>query len=109
MLTRLRISPTSVTVEAIIDKIIRHGLRIGNLRSNMGRKILPLRAELWGLVVEHVNNEGVLITGAFEESASQSNYGMVPAEESSVKKMLKRVRVEDGDQCEKGRESIKDG
>ncbi|XVE91445.1 hypothetical protein REPUB_Repub01dG0010500 [Reevesia pubescens] len=47
---------------------------------------------------------------ALTESAFQferSNCGMVPAKESWVKKMLKRVRVEDDDQCEKSEESMK--
>ena len=107
MLTRLRINPTSLTFDVVIDEIIRHGLRIGNWASNRGRKVLPLRAELWGILEEHVNNERVLIRRALEESALESYHGMVPAKESSVKKMLKRVRVEDGDQCEKDGESIK--
>ncbi|XP_022735668.1 E3 ubiquitin-protein ligase SIRP1-like [Durio zibethinus] len=107
MLNGLRINPESLTFDLVIDEIIRHGLRIGNLASNMGRKVLPLRLELWGTVEEHVNNDMILVRRALEESALESNYGMVPAKESSVEKMLKRVRVEDGDEREKGEENIK--
>ncbi|XVF03383.1 hypothetical protein REPUB_Repub04eG0256300 [Reevesia pubescens] len=111
MLARiLPINPTSLTFDILMDEIIQYGLRIGNWMSNMGRKVLPLRAEIWGIVVKHVNNERVLIRRALMESAiefERSNYGMVPAKTSSIKKMLKRVRVEDEDQCEKGGESMK--
>ncbi|XVE85913.1 hypothetical protein DITRI_Ditri17bG0129800 [Diplodiscus trichospermus] len=109
MLTRLGISPPNVVFDAVIDDIMQHGIAMGSLKSNRGRKVLPLRAELWGILEQHVSNEErVLVRRALEESALENNYGMVPAEKSSVKKMVKRIRVEDdGDQCEKGQESNK--
>ncbi|XVE91446.1 hypothetical protein REPUB_Repub01dG0010600 [Reevesia pubescens] len=101
MLTRLRIiNPTSLSFQIVIDKIIEHGLRIGNSTSNRGHKVLPLRVEFFREVMIHVNREGVSINRALLESESEfeaSNYGMVPAKESSVREMLKRVRLEGGD------------
>ncbi|XP_017970511.1 PREDICTED: uncharacterized protein LOC18610465 [Theobroma cacao] len=100
MLVRLRLNPNARPCRAIIKEIIRQGVSIGTSESNRGRQVLPLQAVLWGTFVEHVNEEEedeVLIERALEESASEfesSNYNMVPAKESSVKKMLKSVRVE---------------
>ncbi|WRX16152.1 zinc finger protein [Theobroma cacao] len=102
VLRRHYITHNSPSYDAIIDDIIRHGRRIGNWKSNKGRPVLPLLVEISGTLVQHVNyeeDEG-LIGRALEESASEletSNYNMVPAKASSVKKMLKRVRVEGGD------------
>ncbi|XP_021299876.1 LOW QUALITY PROTEIN: E3 ubiquitin-protein ligase RNF165-like [Herrania umbratica] len=102
VLRRHYITHNSPSYDAIIDDIIRHGHTIGNWKSNKGRQVLPLLVEISGTLVQHVNyeeDEG-LIGRALEESASEletSNYNMVPAKESSVKKMLKRVRVEGGD------------
>ncbi|XWS34595.1 hypothetical protein CRYUN_Cryun21dG0051800 [Craigia yunnanensis] len=86
MLTRLRIYPTTLGFDDVIDGIILHGLIIGNRASNGGRKVLPLRAELKRIVVEHVNNERVLIRRALEESALESNYGMVPEKDYRLRR-----------------------
>ncbi|KAK6251806.1 hypothetical protein QUC31_013526 [Theobroma cacao] len=96
-----------LTFDPIIDDIIRHGLKIENWASNRGREVLILCAELWGTVVEHIEyqEEAVLLGRALEESASES--GMVPAKESSVKRMLKRVRVEAGECDQKAGQNIK--
>ena len=99
-LTRLGINPISRLSHNVIDEIIELGLRIGNGTFN-GESVLPLRAELWGTVMVYVNNQEVSINRALSESASEfeeRNYGMVPAEESLVKKMLKKVSVEVGDE-----------
>ncbi|XP_021299884.1 uncharacterized protein LOC110428379 [Herrania umbratica] len=95
-----------LTLDPIIDDIIRHGLKIENWASNRGREVLILRAELWGTVVEHIEyQEGVvLLERASGESASES--GMVPAKESSVKRMLTRVRVEAGECDQKAGQNI---
>ncbi|EOY02005.1 Zinc finger-like protein [Theobroma cacao] len=113
ILLRLRLNPNAPSSHAIMDEIIRRGLSIGASESNQGRRVLPLHALLWGTLVEHVNEEEeeeVLIERAVEESALEfesSNYNMVPAKESSVKKMLKRVRVEAAECDKKGEEKIK--
>ncbi|XP_021299775.1 probable E3 ubiquitin-protein ligase HIP1 [Herrania umbratica] len=111
MLVRLRMNPNARSYRAIIKEIIRQGVSIETLESNKGRQVLPLQAALCGTYVEHVNEEEeVLIERALEESASEfesSSYNMVPAKESSVKKMLKRVRVEAAECDQKGEEKIK--
>ncbi|KAK5776904.1 hypothetical protein PVK06_044869 [Gossypium arboreum] len=71
MLRGFPVDPTSLTFDVVIDKIIRHGLRISKWGSNMGRQVLP-----------------------------------VP-NETSVKKMLKRVRVEYRDQRQDVQQSTK--
>ncbi|XP_021293352.1 uncharacterized protein LOC110423464 [Herrania umbratica] len=105
MLTRLGINPYSLVFNVAIGKLIKHGLRLSNCTSSMGRIVLPLHAKLWGTLVEHVNHDqGDPITTAFAESALEfetSNCGMLPAKESSIKKMLKRVRVEGGESAVK--------
>ncbi|WRX14320.1 hypothetical protein QQP08_006807 [Theobroma cacao] len=69
----------------------------------MGRIVLPLHAELWGILVEHVDEE-VSITRALAESKSKfetsgSGEGVIGLEDA---------RVEGGDQCDQeGEESIK--
>ncbi|XVE85912.1 hypothetical protein DITRI_Ditri17bG0129700 [Diplodiscus trichospermus] len=110
ILSRLRIIPDNVVFDAVMDDIMQLGITMRDSTSNRGRRVLPLRAELWGIVEQHVNNgdESVLMRRALEESALESFHGMVPADKSSAKKMVKRVRVEDdGDQCKKGEESNK--
>ncbi|EOY01530.1 hypothetical protein SCA6_007950 [Theobroma cacao] len=110
MLRRLGVDPSSPLFDTVIEAIIRHGRRMGTWESNKGRKVLPLHAKVWGTFVEHVNyeEEEVLVVRALEESASEletSNYNMVPAKESSIKKMLKRFRVEGGEYNQKGGEN----
>ncbi|EOY01120.1 Uncharacterized protein TCM_011064 [Theobroma cacao] len=101
MLTRLGINPYSLVFNVAIGKLIKHGLRLSNCTSSMGRIVLPLHAKLWGTLVEHVNHDqGDPITTALAESALEfetSNCGTLPAKESSIKKILKRVRVEGGE------------
>ncbi|WRX14880.1 zinc finger protein [Theobroma cacao] len=104
---------SSPSFDDIIDDIIQHVRRLGNLGSNKGRQVLALHTEISRTIVQHVNHEEDedLIGRALEESASEfeaSNYSMVPAKESSVKKMLKRVRVEGGDCDQKGGENIEE-
>ncbi|TYH96637.1 hypothetical protein ES332_A12G191000v1 [Gossypium tomentosum] len=86
MLRGFPVDPTSLTFDVVIDKIIRHGLRISKWGSNMGRQVLP------------VLDDRALLRRALAESALLTNNTMVPANETSVKKMLKRVRVEYRDQ-----------
>ncbi|EOY01991.1 Zinc finger-like protein [Theobroma cacao] len=115
MLVRLGFNPNGGSYHSVIEEIVRQGVSIGTLESNKGRQVLPLQAVLWGTLVEHLNEEEeeeVLIERALEESASEfesSNYNMVPAKESSVKKMLKRVRVEAVECDQKVEEKIKRG
>ncbi|XWS23229.1 hypothetical protein CRYUN_Cryun29cG0103100 [Craigia yunnanensis] len=101
VLTRLEINPNSPRSHYVVDDIIELGLRIKNCTSNMESKVLPLRAELWGILVIHVNDPEASISRVLSESASEfeaRNYGMVPAKESSVKKMLEKVSGEVGDE-----------
>ncbi|XP_022735667.1 E3 ubiquitin-protein ligase AMFR-like [Durio zibethinus] len=98
-LTRLGVNPISRFSVNFAHEIIERGLAFGNLASNRGRKVLPLRAELWGTLLVHVRANS--IRRALTEWASEfqaRNYGMVPANESSVKNMLKKVCMEIGDQ-----------
>ncbi|MBA0621141.1 hypothetical protein Godav_006790 [Gossypium davidsonii] len=106
MLRRFQIDPTSLTFD-VIDKIIRHGLRISKWGSNMGRQVLPVRAKLWEIVTRHLVDDRALLRRALAESALLTNNTMVPANETSVKKMLKRVRVEDRDQRQDVQQSTK--
>ncbi|KAK6242792.1 hypothetical protein SCA6_008181 [Theobroma cacao] len=87
----------SITLDPIIDDIIRHGLKISNWRSNMGREVLILRAELWGTVVEHVEHkqEAVLRGRALEESASGFGKGGEHIKTKHVKIIKRRVKSED--------------
>ncbi|KAG4170740.1 hypothetical protein ERO13_A12G166150v2 [Gossypium hirsutum] len=95
MLRGFPVDPTSLTFDVVIDKIIRHGLRISKWGSNMGRQVLP------------VLDDRALLRRALAESALLTNNTMVPANETSVKKMLKRVRVEYRDQRQDVQQSTK--
>ncbi|XWS23230.1 hypothetical protein CRYUN_Cryun29cG0103200 [Craigia yunnanensis] len=100
-LVRVGIIPTSLSTHIFIDKLIQLGFRMANCTLNSGRKVLPLRADLWGTITVHINNQEVSINRALSESASEfeaRNYDMVPAKESSVKKMLEKVSGEVGDE-----------
>ncbi|KAK6281250.1 hypothetical protein POUND7_015075 [Theobroma cacao] len=103
MLTRLGINPCSLVFDNVLGELIEHGLRLSNCTSSMGRIVLPLHAELWGILVEHVDEE-VSITRALAESKSKfetsgSGEGVIGLEDA---------RVEGGDQCDQeGEESIK--
>ncbi|MBA0718239.1 hypothetical protein Golax_005994, partial [Gossypium laxum] len=107
MLRRFPIDPTSLTFDVVINKIIRHGLRISKWGSNMGRQVWPVRAKLWEIVTRHLVDDRALLRRALAESALLTNNTMVPANETSVKKMLKRVRVEDRDQRQDVQQSAK--
>ncbi|EOY02002.1 hypothetical protein QUC31_013523 [Theobroma cacao] len=112
MLVRLKVNPNARRPRAIIDEIIRQGCSVETSESNKESQVWPLHAMLWVTIVQHVNEEEEeedLIERALEESASEfesSNYNMVPAKESSIKNMLKSVRVEAVECDQKGEERI---
>ncbi|KAK8659260.1 hypothetical protein V6N13_029467 [Hibiscus sabdariffa] len=76
----LPIDSTSSFFHGVVHEIIQRA-------SNIGRQVLPLRAN-------------IIEERALDESELQGDKDMVPAKDSSVRKMLKRVRVEDDDGCE---------
>ncbi|OMO82478.1 Zinc finger, RING-type [Corchorus olitorius] len=110
MLSQLKFRVDINSVRPVIDEIIEIGLDVGYLNRKL--RVIPIEAKIYGTFVEHVNlwelflrgalserdflriQEEILVRRALAESARESNYGMIPAEKSSVKKMLKRVRVE---------------
>ncbi|XP_021293351.1 uncharacterized protein LOC110423463 [Herrania umbratica] len=101
MLTRVGINPCSLVFDNVLGELIELGLRLSNCTSSMGCIVLPLHAELWGILVEHVDEE-VSITRALAESKSEfetsgSGEGVIGLEDA---------RVEGGDQCDQeGEES----
>ncbi|KAK8624071.1 hypothetical protein V6N13_065428 [Hibiscus sabdariffa] len=84
------------------DKITRRALEISGWTLNNGFncKVLPLDSVIETSVLVSENTlEFLMGRRALAESAAEferNNLGMVPAQESSVKEMLTRVRVEDG-------------
>ncbi|KAI9168996.1 hypothetical protein LWI28_005145 [Acer negundo] len=89
-------------VHKLIDCIFFHGQRIlGSQKdSNVGRRrsssVIPIHVEITRVQTFSVNYERYLMHRALRESMvefERRNYGMVPASESSLKNMLKRVRV----------------
>ncbi|KAK2636259.1 hypothetical protein Ddye_031051 [Dipteronia dyeriana] len=89
-------------VHVLIDHIFFHGHRIlGSQKySNVGRQIssviFPIHVEITREQTILVNYERYLTQRALRESMvefERRNCGMVPASESSLKNMLKRVRV----------------
>ncbi|KAE8707363.1 putative Calcineurin-like metallo-phosphoesterase superfamily protein [Hibiscus syriacus] len=102
MLRRFPVHPTSLEFGMVVDNIIHQALRIGNSDSNMGRQVLPLSVYIINKVTQNIRERDSLRRALAESALSGSN-GMVPANESSAKKMLKRVRVEDEDEYEGSR------
>ncbi|MBA0645191.1 hypothetical protein Goklo_013318 [Gossypium klotzschianum] len=91
---RLRINTASLAYHYFVNEIFVRGMR--SIGTN--REVLPLRSVIH---VSIMDSDGVSMGRALAESALEfesSNYGMVPAKESLVKKTVRMVRVEDGDQ-----------
>ncbi|TXG56460.1 hypothetical protein EZV62_017773 [Acer yangbiense] len=87
-------------IDRLIESIISDGRKIidSNGESNTGKKVIPLYAKITRVqyVIEHYDR--YLTHRAVRESMEEferRNYGRVPASESSVKTLLKRVRVEE--------------
>ncbi|KAK8510683.1 hypothetical protein V6N13_110180 [Hibiscus sabdariffa] len=86
----------------MVDKIIRRALEISDWTLNEGFncKVLPLDSRIeTSILVSEDTLEFLTGRRALAESAAEferNNHGMVAAQESSVKEMLTRVRVEDG-------------
>lgn len=93
---------TSRSIRNVIDGITEAGLQIDTSKSNRGSRV-PLMAEFGEIVVvHHLNRQEDWINRASSESEIEfeaNNNGMVPAKESSVKKMLKKVNFEVRDQA----------
>ncbi|MBA0573314.1 hypothetical protein Golob_000592 [Gossypium lobatum] len=86
----------------MIHELFRLGLRISVwvYRSGTRFDVLPLRLKIQASVVEHYHDDEILMRTALAESTLEfesRNYGMVPAKESLVNEMLKRIKVEDED------------
>ncbi|KAL0003959.1 hypothetical protein SO802_011520 [Lithocarpus litseifolius] len=89
----------------IADEVICFARNIRNWVSNVGRKVLPIYVNI---VVKKdlLHDERYWITRAMRESDMEferSRYGMVPASQSALKGLLKRVRGGGG--CVKGSEA----
>ncbi|KAK1552873.1 hypothetical protein Q3G72_024779 [Acer saccharum] len=89
-------------VHGLIDRIFFHGHRIlgGQKGSNVGRRrsssVIPIHVIITRVQTLWANYERYLMHRALRESMvefERRNYGMVPASASSLKNMLKRVRV----------------
>ncbi|XVF85978.1 hypothetical protein PTKIN_Ptkin17bG0160300 [Pterospermum kingtungense] len=95
------IDPTSLAICNFISESVELGYRIEYLTSNWGSIRVPLMAVFLQTVIVHMDNQEYSINRALSESALEfeaSNYGMVAAKESSVKKMLNKVNVKVRDQ-----------
>ncbi|KAK8624012.1 hypothetical protein V6N13_065371 [Hibiscus sabdariffa] len=86
----------------MVDKITRRALVIYDwtLSKGFNCKVLPLDSFIeTSVLVSEDTLEFLMGSRALAESAAEferNNHGMVPAQESSVKEMVTRVRVEDG-------------
>ncbi|XP_017635745.1 E3 ubiquitin-protein ligase MPSR1-like [Gossypium arboreum] len=101
---RYGIDVVSTAYDMIIHEIVECGLRIADSTTGNNCEVLTLCLEMRVVFVENENEEEeVLIGRATAESElefERSNYGMVAAKESSVEKMLKKVRVKSrGEDC----------
>lgn len=108
MLVRVGISRDDALNKYMVDQIIVQGLILGNKLSSMGRKVLGLCVYMRR---EKVKSRCEFCTRFVEmQMSSGNNEGMVPASDSAVETILKRVRVGADDNeascCEeeKGRE-----
>ncbi|KAG4119069.1 hypothetical protein ERO13_D11G055901v2, partial [Gossypium hirsutum] len=92
----------STAYDVIIHEIVECGLRIADSTTGNNCEVLPLCLEMRVVFVEKENEEEEVSIGrATAESElefERSNYGMVAAKESFVKKMLKKVRVKSRDE-----------
>ncbi|XP_038997355.1 E3 ubiquitin-protein ligase RNF181-like [Hibiscus syriacus] len=73
----------------------------------MGRQVLPLSVYIIDKVTQHSIRERDSLRRALAESALSGNNSMVPANESSVRKMLKRVCLEDESEGSKKKRRVK--
>ncbi|XP_039047051.1 E3 ubiquitin-protein ligase RDUF1-like [Hibiscus syriacus] len=103
MLRRFPVDPASLEFGMVFDNIIHHALTIRKGDYNTGREVLPLSVYIIDKVTQHFIQERDLLRRALAESALSGNNCMVQANESSVKKILKRVRVEDEDEYQRSR------
>lgn len=101
--TRLRINTDSVDYRRLIHELSTLGRGISGWVLGSGTnnsEVLTLELKIQASVVEHYHDDQILMRRALAESASEfesRNYGMVPAKNSLVNEMLKRVKVEDED------------
>ncbi|KAL4312424.1 hypothetical protein GQ457_01G038250 [Hibiscus cannabinus] len=98
--TRLGINTSSTSYNTMVREIIGRGLIIADMMVHRGYycEVMYLQSVIQAVLVENEINQ---VSRALAESTlgfDNINYGMVAANESSVKKMLKRIRVREGDQ-----------
>ncbi|KAK8548923.1 hypothetical protein V6N13_054312 [Hibiscus sabdariffa] len=85
--------------DSIVDTIIRRGLEISEWTFEMGFncRVLPLDSVIHATAVVSPACLEFIMSRFPAEEMESSDYGMVPAQESSVREMVATVRVEDGD------------
>ncbi|KAK9013908.1 hypothetical protein V6N11_005083 [Hibiscus sabdariffa] len=94
--TRLGINTSSTSYNTMVREIIGGGLIIADMMVHRGYycEVMYLQSVIQAVLVENEINQVSRALAEFDNI----NYGMVASNESSVKKMLKRIRVENGDQ-----------
>ncbi|XP_039020508.1 E3 ubiquitin-protein ligase RNF126-like [Hibiscus syriacus] len=100
-LAELRVDTSSAEYDGVLQDIIQCGLLTvrGMLDQGYYCQALQLHSDML-VAMEPMTDQETLMTRALAESRMEfenSNYGMVGASESSVKKMVKKVKVEDGE------------
>ncbi|KAK8572170.1 hypothetical protein V6N13_047783 [Hibiscus sabdariffa] len=83
----------------MVDTIIRRGLEIADWTLEMGFncRVLRLDSEIRATAVVSAACLEFVMSRFPAEEMESSDYGMVPAQESSVREMVATVRVDDGD------------
>ncbi|KAE8730585.1 hypothetical protein F3Y22_tig00002919pilonHSYRG00212 [Hibiscus syriacus] len=103
-LAELRVDTSSAAYEGVLQDIIQCGFRTVRRILDRGYSFQALQLLSDMLVgLEPMTDEETLMSRALAESRRElenNNYGMAGATESSVKKMVKRVKVEDGEKEE---------
>ncbi|KAK2646943.1 hypothetical protein Ddye_022138 [Dipteronia dyeriana] len=87
-------------IDCLIESIISNDRKIidSNGESNTGKKVIPLYVKIKRVQYVFEHYDRYLVHRAVRESMEEferRNYGRVPASESSMKTLLKRVRVEE--------------
>ncbi|KAE8685315.1 hypothetical protein F3Y22_tig00111099pilonHSYRG00181 [Hibiscus syriacus] len=101
-LAELGVDTSSADYEGVLQDIIQCGL--GTVRGMLDRGYYCLSLQLHSdmlVAMEPMTDQETLMTRALAESRMEfenNNYGMVGATGSSVKKMVRRVKVEDGEE-----------
>ncbi|KAH7570136.1 hypothetical protein JRO89_XS05G0051500 [Xanthoceras sorbifolium] len=99
-------------VHGLIQHIYLQGREVlaSKRESNMGQRVIPLHVEISKVQLVWVHYDRYLAHREMMESMEEferRNYGMVPASESSLKRMLKRVRVVGDEESDGGNKESK--